>query len=528
MTKDVAALPEIQKRVWLILCTTIIWGVLVFVVIWHWAHQFDRLNLRFSILAHISAFIWWAVLLWALHHLSFQLGALFKKHTKVKMNLERPSVIILYTTCDDFDPTACRSCVQQKYEKFRVLICDDSKKDEFQQQVKEFESSHQSKCTVITRPNQQGFKAGNLNNAIDKEVEEDWILLVDADQVLPPDYLSKFVARLPEQVVNIAFVQAAHQAINDSRQKSYFQNALSPEIALYYSRDLTLRESFGFVPLLGHGAMIRKVAWQTVGKFPEIVSEDFGFALRASNHLLQGRYIDDVVSEEALPHDFGGFIVRLKKFAGGTAELLRSEAIIRGKAHFVEKWDFLMMLLWYVLMPFVTFNGFLGAYVCHKLWSEGFPYLHPVLPYLYSWMLLTIFVLNLSVSQSFGRATQFYFWSTAIYTAAMPTAGLSFIKHMFTQPSFKRTPKNHEETPLDQLGLGFMCLLGISAVICSLVWLSPFTPLLLGQGIAYLSYPLYGKLCLDSRLGALSRMVVYLPGSLMLLALYTMWTWGRY
>jgi cellulose synthase/poly-beta-1,6-N-acetylglucosamine synthase-like glycosyltransferase len=538
MTTTQRPIPRAPKNPRLILCPIVVWAILVFLVIWPWAHQINELDLTFSILAHASAFIWWAVLLWALHHLTFQLGALFmKKHKKGKVNSKKPEIVVLYATCDDFSDDCCRSCLDQDYKNFSVLICDDSVNKEIIGRVDNFQrryskDKHKPKCEIIRRMNKSGFKAGNLNYAIrEKITKADWVLLVDADQVLPHTYISDFVTRLPQESDhNIAFVQAAHCAIAMQEESSLFQEYLSPEVSLYYSRDLSLRNSFGFIPLLGHGAMISKLAWEKTGGFPEVVSEDFAFALRVANKELQGWYIEDVLSEESYPYDFGGFIIRLKKFAGGTAELGRREVIpfFIGPARTVEKWDFVMMLFWYVLMPFVTINGFLGAYVCHVLWSTHLPYLHPLLPYLYSWMIICIFVIHISVAKNVRAALLFYFWSTAIYTAAMPVAGWSFMKHLFRQPSFERTPKNKEEKKTSLSESWFVSILGLIAIICSVIWWSPFSPLLLGQGIAYSSYRIYGYLCSHSRLGAAARILVYLPGIFMIVALYTMWSLGRY
>ena len=519
-----------EKMAWVVLGSLMVWAVLVFAVIWPWIHRFDQFDVTLSVLAHLSAAIWWAVLLWAFHHLAFQIGALFKRGVPAHaISSERPQIALLYATCDDFVAECCQSCLDQDYKALRVLICDDSQQEDYRETVRAFHAARGgARCELVTRTDRRGFKAGNLNHAIESRVQEDWILLVDADQLLPPDYLSQLVSRLPDDN-RVAFVQAAHQTTVAGEKSSHFQAVLSPEVKLYYSRDLSLREQFGFVPLLGHGAMIRRSVWAEMGGFPEVVSEDFAFALRAATNRRTGKYVQDIFSYEGIPYDFGGFVVRLKKFAKGTAELLRGEMVsfVKGPASPVEKWDFFMMLFWYVLMPFVTVNGFLGAYVCHRLWREGLPYLQPILPYMYTWMLLSIFAMNLSVTRTWRASLRFYFWATAIYTAAIPVAGLSFVRHLFAKPSFDRTPKNQEK----KLGAAesvLMTIFGALAIVYSIRWLSPFTPILLGQGIAYASYPLYGKLCHKSFLGLLSRLLIYLPGLFMLLALYAMWRWGRF
>jgi len=536
MSKSVRTSPPVVKNPLLVICPIVIWGILVFVVLWPWLYQIDNRDRSLSVLAHISAFIWWLVLLWALHHLFFQIGALLKENSRSsRTNSKTPLIAVLYATRDDFNHDCCFSCLNQDYKRFSLFICDDSEKAESRKQIDDFKRLHskrgaKSKCEVLRRGTKRGFKAGNLNDAIKKIPAADWILLIDADQHLPPSYISHFVARLPENAdTNVAFVQAAHYA-NPTPRESYFQQYLSPEVSLYYARDLGLRNTFGFVPLLGHGAMISKSALSAVEGFPEVVSEDFAFAIRVANAGLRGEYVEDIVSTESFPYDFGGFTTRLKKFAAGTAELWRHQIMrfLIGEAHPVEKWDFLMMLLWYVLMPLVTVNGFLAAYVCHRLWLADLPYLHPVLPYLYSWMIIGIFILHVSIAKDAAAALRFYFWSTAIYTSAMPVAGWSFLKHFFVKAQFERTPKNREETRVSVIDSVIMVALGLTALTCSVVWYSPFTPVLFGQGSAYSLFPVYTHLCKESPSGVLARKLVYLPGLSMIVALYAMWTFGLY
>jgi cellulose synthase/poly-beta-1,6-N-acetylglucosamine synthase-like glycosyltransferase len=264
-------------------------------------------------------------------------------------------------------------------------VCDDSQQSDYRQMIDEFCAEHAERCRAARRPDNRGFKAGNLNHAIQTEVQEEWVPVVDADQVLPPDYLRQLVAHLPASPDGCAFVQAAHEAtVNE--QSSLLQQALAPGAKFFCQRDMPLRIRFGFVPMLGHGAIISLRAWRECGGFPEVVFEDFAFALAAANHGLRGKYVGSVVSYESLPFDFHAFVIRVRKYASGTAELFRREIFpfLVGRATLVEKWDLVLMLGWYVLMPLIFANGFLAAYVCHRYWTEGVPLLHPLLPYLFA------------------------------------------------------------------------------------------------------------------------------------------------
>lgn len=518
------------KKPTIILIVLTIWLILIIGIIWPWIHQINQLNLTLPILAYVSAGIWWLVLLWTLYHLAFQITSLFIAPPKKRPpNSHLPSVAILYPTCDDFNPNSCKTCLDQDYENYRVFVCDDSTQTEYKNKIREFYQSNSDNFQLVTRPENKGFKAGNLNHAIKNHVTEDFILIVDADQFLPIDYLSQLVSNLPIELEQTAFIQAAHETMIE-HDSSRFQIELSPGTALYYFRDLALRQSYGLIPMLGHGVLVPRKTWERIGKFPEVVSEDFAFTLRAANLGQQGLYVEQVRSYETFPYDFGGYLLRLKKYAGATAELFQQELIpfLTKSASNTEKCDFFMQLLGYAIMPFVVVNGFLGAYVSYKLWHSGVPSFYPVLPYIYIWLLLSFLALNVSVTEGWGRAFKFYFWATAIYTSALPLGGWHFTKHFFTRPVFKRTPKNGEKTAVSFSESFAMIILGVVALIFSLNWISPFSPVLAGQGIAYLSFPLYGQLNSSSKIGQVARLVIFLPGIFMLFAIYAMWNWGRF
>lgn len=513
-----------KKSPLVVFAAAALWAVLVCFVIWPWIVLLDHHDLFLAVFAHSSAAIWWAALLWALHHLAFQVGGLFRQPSPRPTRHEQPNVAILYTTCDDFNQRCTLSCIQQDYPSVHVVVCDDSHTEEYQKLVDEFCHKHIGHVELSRRTEKAGFKAGNLNHAFRRHVHQDWVLLVDADQILPRDYVRRLVSAIPEEFADVAFIQAAHEAeVNE--QSSPLQRALAPGAQFFYRRDMAIREAYGFVPLLGHGALIPTAVWRACGGFPEIVSEDFAFALESLNQGRRGRYVRDVVSYETFPYDFSGFMIRIRKYAAGTAELLRTVlgTFLRGPATFVEKWDFLMMLGWYLLMPLLTVNGFVAAYVCHRYWTQATPVLHPLLPCLYTLLVLAALALCVSVSERLSTAVKFYFWSTAIFTAAMPVAGSSFLRHLFTRAVFHRTPKNGTPSRIETGEAVPMVLLGAIAAGFALIWCSPFSPVLAGQAIAYLSYPLYGHLCSESVSGKVARLVIYLPGTVLLSAIVVAW-----
>jgi glycosyltransferase involved in cell wall biosynthesis len=515
------------KHPGIILTVLAFWFIIIGMVIWHWLYLYRTPDFPFAYLAIANFLIWWIALLWGIHHMLFQLLALFKKPNTLNVsNPPTPKIAILYITCDDFNHESCQSCCDQEYPNAQVYICDDSQTNECKKQIDEFCNKHPS-CQLTRRDTLTGFKAGNLNHAIQNKVKEEWMLLVDADQFLPEKYLVNLAKNIPGEDPYVAFIQSAHDA-KSFRPASYFQKAMEPEVAMFYTRSLSVRQKFGFVPMLGHGALVRRSSWDEVGKFPEIVSEDFAFAIEIASKNKRGIYVEDVKGFEEYPHDFGGFMIRVRKWAGGTAELLKWRHLRYRTLSFIENWDFGMQILGYIIAPFIFLNSFLGSYVLHKLWNEYTILLNPSLPYLYTFLLLVTLTIITSISKNIGQVVVFYFWATAIYTASLPIIGFTFLKHLFISPSFRRTPKNGTNTPLGFWESVLMMLFGCITLGLANYWFSPFSYVLYGVGSAYLSYPLLGQLSSTSWLGKLSRVVVYLPGSFMVYALYAMWIYGRY
>jgi cellulose synthase/poly-beta-1,6-N-acetylglucosamine synthase-like glycosyltransferase len=536
-----------KKSIVLVLLPFCLTALVLGLVVWPWMRRVDLVDPWFAAMARLNAAIWLIVLWWSLHHLTFQLSALFKLPAqRVRVVSEDIQFVLLYLTCDDFQADSCLSCLNQEYprDRFRLLICDDSEKEESKQGIIRFEKENHKffekedpRAEVIPREaKRKGFKAGNLNHAFATQLrkDEEWVVIVDADQLLPKDYLGQLATVLAQQDENVAFVQASHAARNEetptgSAKHHRFQEVLGAEISLFYERDLSFRESFGFLPFLGHGGAVRRSSWEKVGGFPEVVSEDYAFSLAVSSTDQRGVFVETIRSYESFPENFGNFLIRFRKFSGGSAELLRKHAMkfLRGTASRAEKLDFVMLLLWYPLMPVIVFNGFLSAYVCHRWWSLGIPALHPVLPYLFLAMFLLPFPILASVTQKISASVRYWFWSVAVYGACLPLGAARFLFHLFKDPVFEPTPKGRAGSVGTRgTGLG-MVSLGMGTLALSLYWWSPFTPVLAAYGVAYVISPMFGWVDHRGARGRFARVTICIPGLLLIGALWTMWYWGR-
>ncbi|MBK8634624.1 MAG: glycosyltransferase [Saprospiraceae bacterium] len=289
--------------------------------------------------------------LYGIYNLSIVSFAVFykfflsKKTAVGKPLLEYPNVAILYTTCNDFVRESLESCIAQDYPNYKVYICDDSSKEEYIQLVDSFASEYPDRVEVVRRSNRHGFKAGNMNNALSTVCKEKYFAIADADEILPVDFLSKLVPEM-EYDDSLGFVQANHRANPNS--PSLLARDMGVGIDLHWKWYQPLRNDFGFVMFLGHGALLRRKTWQEIGGFPNIVSEDLGFAIEAREKGYHAKFVEDVICYEDFPDTVRAFRVRHMKWTRGTSEFLHQKFVWLLKAKNItwqEKLDILFPTL---------------------------------------------------------------------------------------------------------------------------------------------------------------------------------------
>jgi len=248
-------------------------------------------------------------------------------------------VAVLYTTCNDFVEAGAASCVRMEYRNFKVYILDDSSEREYQRRVDKFAAAN-SNVQVVRRENRKGFKAGNLNHALKTVVSEPYFVIADSDEILPRNFLSKLTPRIAADR-NCGFIQANHQCL---KQGTKLQRDMCRGIDIHWEWYQPLRNKYGFVMFLGHGAILRTSCWDRAGGFPELVSEDLAYAIAIREQGYYGEFASDVVCMEEFPSSVRAFRIRHVKWTRGTCEFLHRFAprLIRSRnISWTEKLDIL-------------------------------------------------------------------------------------------------------------------------------------------------------------------------------------------
>lgn len=371
--------------------------------------------------------------------------------------LEYPAVALLYTTCNDFVEESMQSCVQQDYPNYTVYILDDSSSSEYQARVDEFANRYPGLVQVVRRENREGFKAGNMNHGLSVAAcEEPYFAIADADEILPPDFLSKLVP-IMEMDPMCGFVQANHRA-NPNAESSLAQD-MGIGIDLHWQWYQPLRNDYGFVMFLGHGALLRRKCWEEIGGFPHIVSEDLGFAIHIREKGYRGRFVEEVICYEDFPDTVRAFRIRHMKWTRGTSEFLAKKMkwLLQAKnITWVEKLDILfptlnlpLTMLYFLFMINANFvlPFFFSQTVDMTFVLGGKEFIWPVMSMnpgfgvIYDWDFFLITMLTffapvlcfiLGMIHRPLRLFRFLSQSTSLYAALAPLSSLGVLAYMIS------------------------------------------------------------------------------------------------
>ena len=256
------------------------------------------------------------------HFLGFFLFTLMARRARAPVASEDvasslPRVAVLYPTADDFELEAVQSCVDQQYPDFHVFLLDDSSAEAYQARVDSFHKEHPEQTTVIRRGDRQGYKAGNINNALGKiGADYELFAVCDSDNILPADFLVRMVPHFSDDPA-LGFAQASHR--RNRVDTDPFVRDMEHLANVRWEYHNLPRNRQGMVFCLGHGAVLRVEAWRQAGGFPPIVSEDIGLALAMRQRGFHGRFVPDVVCQEGIPPSLAAW--RKAHFRMVTADL---------------------------------------------------------------------------------------------------------------------------------------------------------------------------------------------------------------
>ena len=278
-----------------------------------------------------------------------------------------PRVLLLYCTCNDFNEQALSRCRRQKYGNCKTVILDDSTDPACKRAAAKY-ALHHSNVEVVRRQDRSGYKAGNLNNYLRGRSDYDYFVVLDSDEVIPPDFISKALRYFAADE-NCGAVQARHVA---SEGKNAFQRLLGRSVAGNGRTVQVIKNFYGANALLGHGMMISRRCYQRAGGFPHVVAEDISFAVEIRNAGLSILYAPDIECSEEFPSSYLALKKRQCKWTQGNLEYMKrySGQIFSAKMAWFEKAD---IILSHYSLPVVPVLSFLLTVCTVALGFLGYP-----------------------------------------------------------------------------------------------------------------------------------------------------------
>lgn len=160
--------------------------------------------------------------------------------------------------------------------KLNIYLCDDGNRKEIKKLSKEYGVNY------ITREDNKGAKAGNINNAF-KLTSGELVVILDADMIVKSNFLIKTVEYFKDK--DVAFVQVPQSYYNTDMYQ-YNLNKYVPNEQDFFMRDIQeARASINAVLHVGTNAVFRRDAIDAVGGFPTFsITEDMALGMRLQSN----------------------------------------------------------------------------------------------------------------------------------------------------------------------------------------------------------------------------------------------------
>lgn len=187
-------------------------------------------------------------------------------------------------------------------------------------------------CGYITRPNNEGAKAGNLNWAL-AQTSGDLVAIFDADHVPLPTFLDRTVGYFEDP--KLAFVQTPQEYYNVES----FQHVTKPdakrswhEQQLFYRVIEPGKDHWNAAFFCGSCGVIRRSALADVGGFAtETITEDMHTSLRLHAAGWSSAYHNEVLALGLAAQTATPYHLQRLRWGQGTLQVLRRERVLRNR-----------------------------------------------------------------------------------------------------------------------------------------------------------------------------------------------------
>jgi len=270
---------------------------------------------------------------------------------------QEPRVAILIATYNESKDVLERTIVGAKFLRHQnkeVVVCDDSRRDWLRDFCAEMDVRY------IRRATNEGQKAGNINNALDRLAEDpappDFVAVLDADFVPHRGFLSRTLALFHDPEVGL--VQTPQHFFNhDPIQHNFNLGRSYPdEQRFFFDHMQPSRDAWGIAFCCGTSSICRWEALRAIGGFnTESVTEDFMLTLALQNGGWTSVYLSEPLTEGLAPEGLKEYVTQRARWCLGLMQIARSSLgpWAHNNLRLRDRWSVMdSILFWTTTFPF--------------------------------------------------------------------------------------------------------------------------------------------------------------------------------
>ena len=234
---------------------------------------------------------------------------------------EIPIVDVLICTYNEplslLEMTIAAACdMDYPKERFFIHICDDGRRKELKKLCAEYSVGY------ITRDNNEGAKAGNINNAL-KVIQGDLFAVLDADMIPTRNFLKHTVGYFSNP--NLSFVQTPQVYYNQDMYQ-YNLSKHIPNEQDFFMRDIQeARAARNAVLHVGTNAVFRRSFVLEIGGYPTCsITEDMAVGMQLQAHGYDSIFVNEELVYGLSATTFTELVKQRDRWCRGNLQVLKN------------------------------------------------------------------------------------------------------------------------------------------------------------------------------------------------------------
>jgi cellulose synthase/poly-beta-1,6-N-acetylglucosamine synthase-like glycosyltransferase len=217
-------------------------------------------------------------------------------------------------------------------------------------------------ATVIRRKDREGYKAGNINNAVKHHITENYFVILDSDQAPEPDFLEHTMDHFSNPFVG--FVQTPQHFIN---RETPLERAQQLGSDIFYQAQCISKAKDKALPFCGTNLVVRTKVFREVNGFAYYTAtEDIELGLRMNEAGYHGAYVAKVLVKGYATEHYKAYSSQQYRWANGNLAILRKNwpkiffgpFTLRQQIHTIFTlgwWMIGIVSFIYILVPMLSF-----------------------------------------------------------------------------------------------------------------------------------------------------------------------------